>query len=439
MVYKLLKFLIGTAMRLYYREIDIRNRAVLDEPGPKIIIANHPNTLMDAWMVGFACKQRIYYMAKSTFFSSPFKRWLLESLGMIPINRASDGAAKGISNADSFEACYRILAEGKTLVIFPEGTSYQERHLRELKTGTARIALEAEKRNNNSLGIKVVPIGLIYLKAEKFRSAVMINVGEGIAVNPYVENYESEPREAAHQLTEKFRINLERLLVNSTNKEQEVLADDIVHILSSNYIKSERAIGVEDKVEQLKKVNEELNAILIAQPWKLEEIEKLVLEIKWKIEQFDIRPDFLDRRYRPLMFIRQVILSSIFMVLGLPVFLYGLIHNYVQYKVIDKVILAFVKDIEYYAPVAVLFSIILYPLAYLVFAFGFGWYFEFSDFEFWLYYISMPLTGMFAYYFAVYIKHVSFKLKFMLLMEEDKTKLIELKRQRERLRKLLFN
>lgn len=439
MMYKLLKFLIGAAMRLYYREIEIRNRAVLDEPGPKIIIANHPNTLMDAWMIGFACKQRIYYMAKSTFFSSPFKRWLFESLGMIPINRVADGATKGVSNADSFEACYRILAEGKTLVIFPEGTSYQERHLRELKSGTARIALEAEKRNGNKLGVKVIPVGLIYLKAEKFRSAVMINVGEGIDVSPYLEKYSEDLRGTARELTEKFRMNLERLLVNSTTKEQELLADDIVHILSSSYIKSERASSVEDKVEQLRKVNEELNAILIAQPWKLEEIEKLVLEIKWKIQQFDIRPDFLDRRYRPWMFIRQLVLSSIVMIIGLPIFLYGLIHNYIQYKVIDKVIQLLIKDIEYYAPVAVLFSLVVYPIVYVLFAFGLNYFLPLSDLEFWLYFISMPVSGMFAYYFAAYIKHVSFKLMFMLLMEEDKTKLITLKRQRERLRKLLFN
>lgn len=439
MIYKLLKFLIGTAIRLYYREIHIQNRAVLDEPGPKIIIANHPNTLMDAWMVGHVCKQRIYYMAKSTFFSSSIKRWFLESLGMIPINRASDSAVKGISNADSFEACYKILAEGKTLVIFPEGTSYQERHLRELKSGTARIALEAEKRNDNSLGIKVVPIGLIYLKAEKFRSSVMVNIGDGIPVEEYAREYSENGIKAAKTLTEKFRINMERLLVNSTSKEQEVLVDNIIEILSSNYVKEERKHNVEDEVEELRKVNEELNAILLAQPWKLEEIEELVFQIKWKIEQFDIRPDFLDRRYRPWMFIRQLILSLLFMILGLPIFLFGLVHNYVQYKLIDKVILALVKDVEYYAPIAVLFSLVVYPLVYLGFCFGLDHFYPLSDLEFWLYFSSMPLTGMFAYYFAAYMKHVSFKLRFVLLMEEDKSKLIELKRQREKLRKLIFS
>ena len=286
-------------------------RQVLDIPGPKIIIANHPNTLMDAWMVGFACKQRIYYMAKSTFFSSPLKRWFLESLGMVPVNRASDVAVKGVSNADSFEACYKILSQGKTLVIFPEGTSFQERHLRQLKSGAARIALEAEKRYDKGLGVKIVPIGLIYSRAEKFRSSVMINIGEGIPVTNLVDEYCQNGITTARKLTEIFRINMERLLVNSSNKEQELLVDDIVAILSSNYEKGEKVTGVEEEVEQIRKVNNEINAILLTQPWKITEIENLVFQIKWKIQQFDIRPDFLDRRYRPWMFIRQLILSSI--------------------------------------------------------------------------------------------------------------------------------
>ena len=426
-------------MQLYYREINIRNRGVLDIPGPKIIIANHPNTLMDAWMVGFACKQRIYYMAKSTFFSSPLKRWFLESLGMVPVNRASDVAVKGVSNADSFEACYKILSQGKTLVIFPEGTSFQERHLRQLKSGAARIALEAEKRYDKGLGVKIVPIGLIYSRAEKFRSSVMINIGEGIPVTNLVDEYCQNGITTARKLTEIFRINMERLLVNSSNKEQELLVDDIVAILSSNYEKGEKVTGVEEEVEQIRKVNNEINAILLTQPWKITEIENLVFQIKWKIQQFDIRPDFLDRRYRPWMFIRQLILSSLMIIIGLPIFLFGIIHNYAQYKLIDKIILAILKDIEYYAPVAILFSLIFYPIVFFGFAYGIHSLIPLSDLEFWLYLTSMPITGMFAYYFSAYVKHISFKLKFMLLMEEDRIKLIELKNQREQLRKLIFN
>lgn len=121
MLYRILKFLISIGIRLYYREIRVKNSEKLPQSGPLIIIANHPNTLMDAWVIGMICKQPIYYMAKATLFNSKFKLKLLKSLNMVPINRQGEGKVEGVSNEDSFSECYKILNEGKTLVIFSRG------------------------------------------------------------------------------------------------------------------------------------------------------------------------------------------------------------------------------------------------------------------------------------------------------------------------------
>ncbi|MEY3425897.1 MAG: hypothetical protein RL679_1255, partial [Bacteroidota bacterium] len=91
MLYRILKVIVGIGIRLYYKEIKVKNGKFLDHDGPMIIIANHPNTLMDAWIIGNVCPQPIYFMAKGTFFNSPLKRKLLKSLNMIPINRQIDG------------------------------------------------------------------------------------------------------------------------------------------------------------------------------------------------------------------------------------------------------------------------------------------------------------------------------------------------------------
>jgi 1-acyl-sn-glycerol-3-phosphate acyltransferase len=183
MLYRILKILVSIGLKSYYKEIKILNKKVLSTKGPLIFISNHPNTLMDAMMIGFITKKPVYFMAKGTLFNSKLKLWLLQNLNMIPINRQGETAVKGVKNQDSFEACYQLLESGKTLVIFPEGTSFLERQLRALKTGTARIALEAENRNNGKLGLKVVPLGLNYHKAEKFRSSVLVNVGEPISIS----------------------------------------------------------------------------------------------------------------------------------------------------------------------------------------------------------------------------------------------------------------
>jgi len=437
-MYHLLKLIVGIGIRLYYRQILVKNRENLDVQGPKIIIANHPNTLMDAWMIGHICNQRIYYMAKGTFFNSRFKRWMLGALGMIPVNRRIDGKVDGISNEDSFEACYRLLEEGKTLVIFPEGSSFQERLLRKLKSGAARIALQTELRNGKKLGLKIIPIGLVYMQPEKFRSSVLANIGAPIDPTPFVDQFATDSLKAARLLTEELRIALSRLLVNSEEKEEEQLVEDIVFLLSSEYTKTETR-GVERDVSEMRQVFEQMNTIRISQPWRLKEITLLVESLKIRVKYLDIKSDFLDRKFRTTLFVRQLVLSIAVLILGLPFFLFGMLHNYLQYKTVDFLVLRAVKEVEYFAPVSVLFSLIIYPLTYVAWLFVGDMLLPITGWWSLLYFVAMPLSGLFAFYYIKYFRHVSLKRKYVFLMRKRKSDIETLRKERESLRKLVFN
>src|SRR5690606_26489671 len=114
-----------------------------------------------------------------------------------------------------------LLSEGKTLVIFPEGNSQMELLLRQLKSGTARIALEAELRNQGKLDLKIVPAGLMYTQGEKFRSSILVNFGSSINVTHHLEEFKENQSSAARKLTEEFRKMLENVLVTTQTKEQE--------------------------------------------------------------------------------------------------------------------------------------------------------------------------------------------------------------------------
>ena len=438
MIYQFLKFTVGIGIRFYYKEVKILNSKSLSHDGPLIIIANHPNTLMDAMMIGFVSKRPIYFMAKATLFNSKFKLWLLQSLNMIPINRQGEKSIKGVSYQGSFDACYKILESGKTLVVFPEGTSFQERHLRELKSGTARIALEVEKRSRGKLNLRVVPLGLNYLKAEKFRSSVLVNVGPQIPVAEYLEEYEKNGGKAAKKLTEKFRVNLEHVLVNSDSKEQEILVDELSELLSSKYIKSIEK-GVEGDISFLKEIRNRVEEIHLTQPWKIIEIQLLIQNVKWRLSKVDIRADFLDRRFRSLMFFRQILFSIFFLIIGLPVFIYGFVHCIIQYKLTDFLVPKITKDIEYFAPISVLLGLIFYPIFFFSFLLIATPIFDFTWLGKFLYFLSMPLSGLFANSFYRYLRHISFKWKYIFLMINDKKAMIELQEKRNELRSIIFD
>lgn len=433
MLYRFIKLLVGIGMRLYYREVRVKNRRNIPLDAPLIIIANHPNTLMDAWMLGHVCPRPIYFMAKGTLFNSRFKMKILRALNMIPINRVGEGKTSGVSNQDSFQACYELLESGKTLVIFPEGTSFQERHLRELKSGTARIALEAEKRNGSKLGLKILPIGLNYTQAEKFRSGVLVHVGDPLDAKEFVNDFEENAGKGARKLTEQFRIRLEQVLVNSNTKEEQELIDRIASILQSRYTK-EGQEDVESEMTLLKKIRDRLDDFKVTEAWKGEEIRQLVESIEWESNKWDIRADFLDRRFRSTMFLRQMIFSILFLLLAVPFFFFGMIHNFLQYKLIDKLIPKLTKDIEYYAPLAVLLGLLVYPLAYVSFLLLVGDYLHFSFGQKLAYFLAMPLGGLFAYFFHRYLAHIGYKWKYIFLMIRQKDVVLSLKEKRERLR-----
>lgn len=424
-------------MRLYYSEIKVKNRDFLEHDGPMIIIANHPNTMVDAWLIGNICKQPIYFMAKGTFFNNKLKVWFLRSLNLVPINRATEEKTKGVSNDQSFEECYKILEQGKTLVIYPEGNSFMERQLRQLKSGTARIALEAEHRNAGKLNLKVVPMGLVYLEAEKFKSSILVNVGEGKSVTRHLPEFETNQSSASKKLTEEFRIQLERVLVTTQSKEQEILIESLTDAIQSRY-RGEKS-GVEAQVELLKNVRDRVELFNLMEPWKIEEIQAMMNNIRWRVEKLRIKTDFLDRKFRSVMFARQIAFSVVGLIIGFPLFIFGFIHNILPYKLTDKLMPVLVKNIEYYAPVAILIGLVLYPLNYVGFIFLTKYWIDFSWWQNLIYFALMPISGMFAHAFARYLKHISYKWNYLFLVMNERDALVELKNQRQKLFDLLFD
>ena len=436
MLYKVIKSIVSIGVRSYYREIRIENAYYLDQEGPCIIIANHPNTLMDAFMVGYANKKRVFFMAKATFFNTPLKRKLLHELGMIPVNRQSDKAIQGVNNKDSFEACYRLLESGETLVIFPEGTSYMERRLREIKTGTARIALEVEKRNQGKIGLQVIPIGLNYVEGSSYRGRVLINVGKPIPVADLWQEYAENPGAGAKILTERFRVELSRVFVNMDDASRELLVEEIDKLFVTRYSNQEE---VADNVAFMRQVQERLDGFSVIAPWKNEKIEVETRRIWRELNSWGIQPDFLDRSYRKSMFVRQAFQSGLFLLLTIPFFLYGFIHHVIPYYLIGVLVPRISKDVEYHAPLAILLGLILYPLDYLGFGilgnkvFGFPWWLNL------IYIATLPLFGLFAHFFLRYIRHNNSKWRFHRFARDKSEIVSQLKSDRKALKELIFN
>ncbi len=132
------------ALRTFYR-LEVAGGRV-PPAGPVLLVANHPNSLLDPAMVVAVAGRPVRFLAKAPLFGDAQVGWLVRGAGAIPVYRASDDPSKMGANQDAFRAAHASLAEGDAVGIFPEGTSHSEPSLVPLKTGAARIALGAAAR-----------------------------------------------------------------------------------------------------------------------------------------------------------------------------------------------------------------------------------------------------------------------------------------------------
>ncbi|KAH0241915.1 hypothetical protein KCU84_g25219, partial [Aureobasidium melanogenum] len=82
-----------------------------------------------------------------------------------------------------FDAVYRELAKGACVGIFPEGGSHDRSDLLPLKAGVAIMALGCLVRDPDC-GLTIIPAGMNYFHAHKFRSRAVIEFGNPIDVHP---------------------------------------------------------------------------------------------------------------------------------------------------------------------------------------------------------------------------------------------------------------
>jgi 1-acyl-sn-glycerol-3-phosphate acyltransferase len=135
-------FVMGIAypVVLLWLGIHVRHRERLPLKGPAIVAANHNSHLDTLTLLSLFPLARVPLVqpaaAVDYFFRNVWLKWFsLNVIGIIPVMR---GAAK--QGLDPLEDCYRALAAGKVLVIFPEGTRGEPEQMAELKSGIWHLA-----------------------------------------------------------------------------------------------------------------------------------------------------------------------------------------------------------------------------------------------------------------------------------------------------------
>lgn len=110
---RLVKQMARDAFEIFELEVELRHQERLDPEAAYIYIANHRSWL-DQPAVILAAPQLLRFLGKADYFKTPVLGTTLRLFGCLPVSRDKPGAL--------IEVLSQALAQGKSFVLYPEGT-----------------------------------------------------------------------------------------------------------------------------------------------------------------------------------------------------------------------------------------------------------------------------------------------------------------------------
>jgi 1-acyl-sn-glycerol-3-phosphate acyltransferase len=172
---RLLRALARGVARWFFRSVEVTGEA--DLRGPVIVAASHLNGFVDPVLLVSALGMLPRFLAKATLWRVPGARPLLALARVVPVHRREDSAGAGdgtgtAANTATFASAVAALDAGDTVAIFPEGTTHDRPHLVELRTGVARIAVQA--LDAGVAGVRILPVGIAYEDKVALRGRALV-------------------------------------------------------------------------------------------------------------------------------------------------------------------------------------------------------------------------------------------------------------------------
>ena len=281
--------------------------------GALVLVANHPNTLIDPAIIQATAGRHVRFLAKSTLFRGHPLSMLIRSSGAIPVYRRIDDGADTGRNMEMFSAVETVLREGEAICLFPEGISHDRGRLEPLRTGAARMALASTAQGHP---VTIVPVGLNFDRVASFRSRVTAVFGRPFGYEDLVGRYSSDERYAVRQLTERTSDRLRRLMVEADPRGDLNLVARVDRLYAS-------ARGVstatQDRITRRRLISEGMDQLRRKDPDRFESLQASIRSFDASLERFGLRDRDVDQRVTSGLALRFVLREGLAAVLLAPV------------------------------------------------------------------------------------------------------------------------
>ena len=379
---RLVQFLVG----LFFRRVQVSGAENVPGTGGGILIAWHPNGLVDPALIISGFPRRVVFGARHGLFSWPLVGRLMRALGTVPIYRASDlkgadDATRRQGNRKSLDAMAQAVCDGGFAALFPEGVSHDDPFLQELKTGAARLYYRAKQLcAQNGVPPVIIPVGLHYDDKTMFRSDVLVEFHPPIRLPaellaPIPEGDDQALRARSSELTEVLEPVLQEVTHATESWELNQLMGRVRSLVRAERAKragvslkapdmAERTLGMsrvwKAYEERLRTDPDSVRALLD----RVDAYDAALREVNLEDDDLD-KPPRIESKWLPVLLALQA--AVVFLVFP-PVLLLGVLINAAPFflvKVISRFTSRQYKDT---ATIKLLASLVFFPLSWLIFA-----------------------------------------------------------------------
>jgi len=127
-----------------YVRLKVEGLENVPDEGAFIVITNHISGL-DPFLIGIPIDRGIYCLAKIELYQNAMLTWILNSLGLIPLDRDS-------SDISAMRIVLRLLRNGEAVGLSPEGTRSPTGEMLPFTDGATKLALHAR--------VAIVPVAI---------------------------------------------------------------------------------------------------------------------------------------------------------------------------------------------------------------------------------------------------------------------------------------
>ena len=386
--YRLTRSFVRLLVRLFFSEIvcDGLDRVPRNSGG--LIVAWHPNGLVDPALILSNFPGKIVFGARHGLFSWPILGRLMRWIGTIPIYRTQDLEEMSRSeamqaNQESLDRLARELSAGSFSALFPEGISHDEPHLTEIKRGAARLYYRARAFSNADAPAPVIiPVGLHYDRKDIFRSRVLVTFHKPIPIPPHLDVHpdEDDPSSVSRGRMRELTELIERTLVEVVRATEDW---DLHHLMhrARTVMRAERAYraGTSPKAPSITERDLGFARVWFGYRERSKTHPEEILALRKDIQVYDrmLRAvgleDFEltgDQNLTSPTWFGLVTLqfATVYLLLP-PIILVGYVINVIPYFILKGVDRALTKQYKDVATVKMLGGVVLFPLTWAIAAY----------------------------------------------------------------------